>query len=67
MRGHVRYRSRFGQTGIDSRLASVGVGGRLAVAARTTLQLEAVKGLNNPVSYEDRKKTRLLFSIRSTL
>lgn len=65
--GHVRYRSRFAAPGVDNHLASVGVGGRIQIAARTILQLEAVRGLNNPVFYEDRKKTRLLFSIRSAL
>jgi hemolysin activation/secretion protein len=65
--GRVHYRSRFGFAGVDSRLASVGAGGRLQIAQRTIVQLEAVRGLDNPVFYTDRKKTRLLFSIRSLL
>jgi len=63
--GHVHYRSRFGQPGTNSHLASVGGGARLAIAARAVVQLELVRGLNNPVFYENRKKTRLLFSVRS--
>jgi hemolysin activation/secretion protein len=63
--GEVRYRSRFGLPTTDSHLGSVGGGVRLAVASRAVLQLEAVRGLTNPVFYEDRKRTRLLFSVRS--
>jgi hypothetical protein len=58
---------RSSQPSVDNHLASIGGGGRLQLAARTVLQLEAVRGLNNPVFYEDRKRTRLLFSIRSVL
>jgi len=65
--GRVHYRSRYGFAGVDSHLASVGAGGRLQLAQRTILQLEAVRGLDNPVFYTDRKKTRLLFSVRSLL
>ena len=52
---------------MDNHLDSIGVGARIELTARTMLQLEAVRGLNNPVFYEDRKKTRILFSVRSVI
>jgi len=65
--GRVTYRSRFGLEAIPAHLASFGGGMRLHVAQRTMVQIEAVRGLSNPVVYEDREKARVLFSIRSLL
>ena len=65
--GHVTYRGRFGAEALSSSLASIGGGIRLHVISKTILQLECVRGLLNPVSYEDREKARVLFSIRSLL
>lgn len=65
--GRVRYRSRLGAASTASHLASVGVGTRIEISAKAIVQLEAVRGLDNPVPYEDRKETRLLFSVRSLL
>jgi hemolysin activation/secretion protein len=63
--GHVTYRSRPGFDGAATHLASVGGGVRLHVAGKTVVQLEGVRGLSNPVAYEDREKARVLFSIKS--
>jgi hypothetical protein len=38
---------------------------RAQIANRQLVQVEAVKGLSNPVFYEDRKVWRLLFSVKS--
>lgn len=65
--GRVWYRGRFGFATGESHLASIGTGARLRVAARGIVQLELVRGLDNPVFYEDRKKWRVLFSLRSSL
>ncbi len=65
--GKVRYRSRFGLPAVDNHLRSVGAGVRMQIANRATAQLEAARGLDNPVFYKTHKKTRLLFSIRSVL
>ena len=65
--GRVTYRGRFGLPATASHLASVGGGARVEVAKRTIFQLEAARGLNNPVSYEDRERWRLVFGIRSLL
>ncbi|HMI19131.1 MAG TPA: ShlB/FhaC/HecB family hemolysin secretion/activation protein [Sphingomonas sp.] len=65
--GHVRTHARAGFDGFSSHLGSWGGGARLAVLNRVVLQLEAARGFNNPVFYEDRRKWRLLFAIRSVL
>jgi hemolysin activation/secretion protein len=48
-----------------SDLASVGGGVRFQIAARSVIQLEAARGLTNPVFYEDRESWRLLVSART--
>ncbi len=65
--GRTYYRSRFGLPATSSHLASVGAGGRVQVAARTILQMEAARGLNDPVFYADHTRTRVVFSVRSVL
>lgn len=63
--GHVRYHSRDGNAGVGSHLGSYGGGVRLAVLSRASFGVEAARGFDNPVIYEDRKKWRLLFSVRT--
>lgn len=65
--GRVTYRGRFGGTATTSSLASFGGGVRMHLLAKTVAQIECVRGLTNPVPYEDREKARVLFSIRSLL
>ena len=64
---HIRMHARAGLDGFSSHLGSWGGGARLAVLNRIVLQLEAARGMNNPVIYEDRRKWRLLFAVRSVL
>ena len=47
-------------------LASVGGGARIAVTGRAVLQLEADRGLLNPLPTEDHESWRAIFSIRSS-
>jgi hemolysin activation/secretion protein len=63
--GRVTYRGRYGFDDSKSHLGSVGGGVRAQIANRQLVQLEAVKGLSNPVFYEDRKVWRVLFSVKS--
>ncbi len=63
--GKVTYRGRYGFDDSKSHLGSVGAGVRAQIANRQLVQVEAVKGLSNPVFYEDRKVWRLLFSVKS--
>ena len=65
--GRVTYRGRFGGDAITSTLASFGGGVRMHLLAKTVAQIECVRGLTNPVPYEDRERARVLFSIRSLL
>jgi hemolysin activation/secretion protein len=65
--GHVTYRGRFGAQETNAHLASVGGGARVVLGAKAIAQVEAVRGLTNPVVYVDRKKTRVLFSLRSAI
>ncbi|MBV9843174.1 MAG: ShlB/FhaC/HecB family hemolysin secretion/activation protein [Sphingomonadaceae bacterium] len=65
--GKIWYRSRFGFAGFQSHIQSVGGGIRLHVVKRAVVQIEASRGLTNPVFYEDREKWRALFSIRTIL
>jgi hemolysin activation/secretion protein len=65
--GHVGTHDRAGFDGFSSHLGSWGGGARVAVLSRVVLQIEAARGFNNPVYYEDRRKWRLLFAVRSML
>ncbi len=65
--GRVTYRGRFGGDAMTSSLASFGGGVRMHLLTKTVAQIECVRGLTNPVPYEDREKARVLFSIRSLL
>jgi hemolysin activation/secretion protein len=61
----VRYLGRHGLSDTKNRLASIGAGGRLTAGRRTVLQVEAVRGLHNPVTYENREVWRVVFSLRT--
>ena len=63
--GSVQYHGRNGFPASTSHLGSYGGGVRLAVLNRAALGVEAARGFNNPVFYEDRKKWRMLFNIRT--
>ncbi|WP_116090669.1 ShlB/FhaC/HecB family hemolysin secretion/activation protein [Sphingomonas crusticola] len=65
--GRVRYRSRNGFASSESRLGSWGGGARIAVLNRAIFQIEAARGFNNPVFYEDRKKWRVILSLRTII
>ncbi|MFZ2995879.1 ShlB/FhaC/HecB family hemolysin secretion/activation protein [Sphingobium sp.] len=64
--GRVRYRSRYGLPGSGSTVASVGTGGRMLIARNHVLEVEAAHGLTDPVFYLDRKKTRIVVSLKSS-
>ena len=64
--GRVRYRSRYELPGSGSTVASVGTGGRMLIAGDHVLEVEAAHGLTNPVFYLDRKKTRIVVSLKSS-
>ena len=48
-----------------STVSSTGAGVRALVNKRTVIQVELVRGLTNPVEYEDREVWRALFSVRT--
>ncbi|WP_420139728.1 ShlB/FhaC/HecB family hemolysin secretion/activation protein [Sphingomonas sp.] len=66
-RGSVRYRSRNGFAASESHLGSWGGGARIALLNRTMVQVEAARGFNNPVFYEDRRKWRFILSLRTLM
>ncbi len=63
----LRYRSRGGFPGSNPHLASLGGGVRAPLGDQAIAQVEAVRGLNNPVAYENREVWRLTLSLRSVL
>jgi hemolysin activation/secretion protein len=65
--GRVIYRDRGGAGDFRSDIASVGGGVRAAIADRAVLQIEATRGLINPVFYENHKRVRVVFSLRTIL
>lgn len=65
--GHVHYRARAGFAPVDNHLGSWGGGARLTLIGRVQLQIEAAKGMNDPVTYEDRRKWRLITALRSVI
>ena len=54
-----------GQAGALQQLASLGGGTRIALTGRAVVQLEADRGLLNPVPAEDHEGWRAVFSVRS--
>lgn len=63
--GKVWYRARYGFPTETLKLASVGGGVRVAVKQKLELQLEAARGLSNPIAFLERKDTRVIFTVRS--
>lgn len=63
--GKVWYRARYGFPTDTLKLASVGGGVRVAVKQKVELQVEAARGLTNPLFFIDRKDTRVIFAVRS--
>jgi hemolysin activation/secretion protein len=63
--GRVWYRARFGFPTDRLELASVGGGVRVAIKQKVEFQVEAARGLSNPVFFLDRKDTRVIFAVRS--
>ena len=63
--GRVFSHGRAGSEAADARLASVGGGLRIQIADRTVVGVEAVRGLYNPVFYENREVWRALLNVRS--
>ncbi|MDQ0464363.1 hemolysin activation/secretion protein [Caulobacter ginsengisoli] len=63
--GSARYRSRLGLPSQSFDLASAGGGVRLLVRRRTLLQVEAVRGLSNPIPGRDRESWRGVVALRT--
>lgn len=63
--GKVWYRSRFGFPTASATLGSAGGGVRVVVASKAILQVEAAKGLTNPIPSVDRDDWRGVFNIRT--
>ena len=64
--GETRRLSRPTEPATLQQLASVGGGARLAVTGRAVLQLEADRGLLDPLATEDHESWRAVFSVRSS-
>ena len=63
--GRTDLRGRLGGPALRATVSSTGAGLRALLAKKTVVQAELVRGLTNPVAYENRDVWRLLFSIRS--
>ena len=63
--GKVWVKGRFGFPTNAYDLESAGGGVRLSVASKAVLQLEAARGLTNPVPFLERKDWRLIFTVRT--
>jgi hemolysin activation/secretion protein len=63
--GKVWHRGRYGLPTASQDLESAGAGLRIAVKQKAVIQLEAAKGLTQPVYYLDRKRWRGVFSVKS--
>ncbi len=64
-KGQVRSKSRFGLPGSVLGIASAGGGVRVSVASRTVIELEAARGLANPITGLDRETWRGVVSART--
>ena len=64
-KGGVRYRSRLGLPTQDLSLASAGGGVRVPINKHLVIQLEAARGLEDPIPALDGKRWRGIFSIRT--
>jgi hemolysin activation/secretion protein len=63
--GEVWYRARYGFPTDRLKVASAGGGVRVALAQKVEIQVEAARGLTNPVFFLDRKDTRVVAAIRT--
>ena len=63
--GETRRLSRPSQPAADQQIGSIGAGGRIAVSSKAVVQLEAARGLLNPVATEDHEDWRAVFSVKS--
>jgi hemolysin activation/secretion protein len=63
--GRTHYRSRLSFPGRSYDLASAGGGVRLLVSQRTLLQVEAVRGLSDPIPGRDRESWRGVVALRT--
>jgi hemolysin activation/secretion protein len=64
-RGRVTYNARGGQARAHSDVASVGAGVRVVVKEKVQLDVEAARGLENPIPTVDRKDWRVVVGLRS--
>ena len=64
--GETRRLSRLPEPPALQQLASIGGGARIAVAGRAVLQVEADRGLLDPLPTEDHESWRAVFSLRSS-
>ncbi len=64
--GETRRLSRLTEPAALQQLASIGGGARIAVTGRAVVQLEADRGLLDPLPTEDHESWRAVFSIRSS-
>ncbi len=64
--GETRRLTRLTEPGALQQLASVGGGARIAVSGRAVLQLEADRGMLDPLPTEDHESWRTIFSVRSS-
>lgn len=63
--GRVWFRNRLGGPAFENHLASVGGGVRAKIGPGLVVQAEAVRGLYNPVNFEDREKWRLIAGLHA--
>jgi len=63
--GKLWYRGRLGFPASEADLASAGGGARFVVKQKAVIQIEAARGLNDPVYFLDREAWRGVFNIRS--
>lgn len=63
--GEVWYKGRFGFPTSQAQLRSVGGGARMVIKDRAVIQLEAVRGIDNPVFFLDRETWRGVFNVRT--
>ncbi len=63
--GETRRVARPSEPAADQEIASIGAGGRLAVSSKAVFQLEAARGLLNPLATEDHESWRAVFSVKS--
>lgn len=63
--GETRRLTRLQEPGALQQIASVGGGARAAITGRAVVQLEAARGLLNPVATEDHESWRAIFAVKT--